>query len=375
MKLIYVINDPEFFMSHRASLAYNAIKSGYQVYLLSDFTHFDTSLWVDKGIQPIQVKVNRSSKSIFSNLRLILALIKIYKKYQPDIVHQITLKFYLFGTLATFLFKNKIKIVNAVTGLGYLYTNNRKSLTKILINPLLRLIVKKKYAHFIFQNEVDLQLLKKIGLKENHTLIKGSGVDHKNYSFATEPESKKITILFTGRILKDKGVLDLIQAVKQLNPETKKQVILKLYGKIDLQNPAHIEEEYFKTQLVEGLIEWKGFSNEIKTAIEDSHIYCLPSYREGLPKSTIEAMAIGRPILTTTAPGCDDTVQEGFNGYKVKAGDSMSLSKKLQILIENKELRIQMGKNSRELFLKNFTLEKVVSQTFELYDNLIVNKI
>ena len=370
MKLIYVINDPEFFMSHRASLAYNAIKSGYQVYLLSDFTHFDTSLWVDKGIQPIQVKVNRSSKSIFSNLRLILALIKIYKKYQPDIVHQITLKFYLFGTLATFLFKNKIKIVNAVTGLGYLYTNNRISLTKILINPLLRLIVKKKYAHFIFQNEVDLQLLKKIGLKENHTLIKGSGVDHKNYSFATEPESKKITILFTGRILKDKGVLDLIQAVKQLNPETKKQVILKLYGKIDLQNPAHIEEEFFKTQLVEGLIEWKGFSNEIKTAIEDSHIYCLPSYREGLPKSTIEAMAIGRPILTTTAPGCDDTVQEGFNGYKVKAGDSMSLSKKLQVLIENKELRIQMGKNSRELFIKNFTLEKVVSQTFELYNSI-----
>ena len=375
MKLIYAINDPEFFMSHRVSLAYNAIKSGYQVFLLSDFTHFDTSLCFDKGIQPIQVKVNRSSKSIFSNLRLILELIKIYKNHQPDIVHQITLKLYLFGTLSTFLFKNKIKIVNAVSGLGYLYTNDRISLAKMIINFLLRLIIKKKYVYFIFQNKIDLQLLKKMGLRENYSLIKGSGVDHKDYSFAPEPESKKITILYTGRILRDKGVLDLIQAVKQLSPEIKKQVVLKLYGKIDLENPAHITKELLKAQLVKGLIEWKGFSNEIKTALTESHIYCLPSYREGLPKSTIEAMAIGRPIITTTAPGCDDTVQDGFNGYKVKAGDSKELSKKIQELIEEKELRIQMGKNSRELFLKKFTLEKVVSQTFELYDKLIVNKI
>ena len=158
MKLIYAINDPEFFMSHRASLAYNAIKSGFQVFLLSDFTNFDTSLWIDKGIQPIHIKVNRSSKSIFSNLMLIKALIKIYKKHQPDIIHQITLKFYLFGTLSTFLFKNEIKIINAVTGLGYLYTKNRKSLAKILIDPLIRLIIKKKTTHFIFQNEILLPL-------------------------------------------------------------------------------------------------------------------------------------------------------------------------------------------------------------------------
>ena len=165
MKLIYAINDPEFFMSHRASLANNAIKSGYQVFLLSDFTHFDTSLCFDKGIQPLQVKVNRSSKSIFSNLRLILALIKIYKKHQPDIVHQITLKLYLFGTLSTFLFKNKIKIVNAVTGLGYLFTNDRISLAKMLINPLLRMITKKKILILYFKMKWICSYSKKLACK------------------------------------------------------------------------------------------------------------------------------------------------------------------------------------------------------------------
>ena len=370
MKLIYAINDPEFFMSHRASLAYNAINSGYKVFLLSDFNRFDTSLCFDKGIQPIHVKVNRSSKSILSNIRFMLALMKIYKKHQPNIVHQITLKFYLFGTLSAFFFKNKIKIVNAITGLGYLYTNDRKSLAKILIYPLLRLIVKKKYVHFIFQNKVDLKLFKKMGLQENHTLIKGSGVDHKDYSFAPEPESKKITILFTGRILKDKGVLDLIQAVKQLSPEIKKQIVLELYGKIDLENPSSINEELLKSKLIEGLIEWKGFSKEIKTAISNSHIYCLPSYREGLPKSTVEAMAIGRPVVTTTAPGCEDTVIEEYNGFKVPVGDVEMLSEKLVLLINDKKLRHKMGKNSRAIFEKEFTLEKVVNRTFELYEKV-----
>ena len=172
-------------------------------------------------------------------------------------------------------------------------------------------------------------------------------------------------------MLKDKGVIDLIKAMKLLDDASKKDVVLKLYGAVDIQNPAHIKEDELKSQLIEGFIKWEGFTSDVKRTLQSADIYCLPSYREGLPKSTIEAMAIGRPIITTTAPGCDDTVQDGLNGYKIDAGDISGLSKKLQTLIDNKELRIQMGKNSRELFLKNFTLEKVVSQTFELYNHLL----
>ena len=119
------------------------------------------------------------------------------------------------------------------------------------------------------------------------------------------------------------------------------------------------------------MIEWKGFSNEIKTALTESHIYCLPSYREGLPKSTIEAMAIGRPIITSNAPGCDDTVIEEYNGFKVPVGNVEMLSEKLVLLINDKKLRHKMGKNSRAMFEKEFTLEKVVNRTFELYDKVL----
>jgi len=125
--------------------------------------------------------------------------------------------------------------------------------------------------------------------------------------------------------------------------------------------------------LAPGFIEWYGFTSEIKKVISRSDVYCLPSYREGIPKSTIEAMAIGRPILTTEAPGCEDTVEQGVNGFKVPVGNVMALSEKLQILIEDEPLRIQMGKQSREIFEKNYTLEKVIKQTVEVYAQVLRN--
>ena len=144
----------------------------------------------------------------------------------------------------------------------------------------------------------------------------------------------------------------------------KSNIIVNLFGKIDKENPAHINEDELKSLLIPNLILWHGHSDNIKKNLIDSDIYCLPSYREGLPKSTIEAMAIGRPIITTNAPGCDDTVEEGVNGFKVAVGDAQALSQKLQILIEDEKLRIEMGKKSREFFEREFTLERVVHQTF-----------
>ena len=303
-----------------------------------------------------------------------MELKRIIKEISPDIVHSVTLKSILLSNLAL-LFNKKVKKVNAVSGMGYLFTSKRASIASYGLKFILRAIIKFGRPHFIFQNLDDLKEFKKLGLKESYTIIKGSGVNKDEFDYFPPKTNEKINITFTGRILKDKGVIDLIKAIKLLPEHIKSNITVNLFGKIDKENPSHIDQDELKSLLIPDLILWHGHSDNIKNILIDSDIYCLPSYREGLPKSTIEAMAIGRPILTTTAPGCDDTVKQGFNGYKVKAGDSTSLSNKLQELIENKELRIQMGKNSRELFLKNFTLEKVVSQTFELYDKLIVNRI
>ena len=299
-----------------------------------------------------------------------MELKRIIKDISPDIIHSIGLKSILLSNLVL-LFERKIKKVNAVSGMGYLFTSNRVSIALIVLKFFLRILIKFGKPHFIFQNIIDLDEFKKLGLKDSYSIIKGSGVNKNEFDYISPKTNKKINITYTGRILKDNGVIDLIKAIKIFPGFIKSKITVNLSGKIDIENPAHISEDQLKKLLIPDLVLWHGHSDHIKKILINSDIYCLPSYREGLPKSTVEAMAIGRPILTTTAPGCDDTVEEAFNGYKVKVGDIKELSKKLHELIENEELRIKMGKNSRELFLKNFTLEKVVSQTFDLYNKLI----
>ena len=366
MRIAYVVNDIDFFISHRLPLAKKVVELGYAVFIISNKLPSKKN----KGIDYRTISIDRSSTSILKNLKSIMELKRIIKEISPDIVHSVTLKSILLSNLVL-LFNKKVKKVNAVSGMGYLFTSKRASIATYGFKFILRAIIKFGRPHFIFQNLDDLKEFKKLGLKESYTIIKGSGVNKDEFDYFPPKTNEKINITFTGRILKDKGVIDLIKAIKLLPEHIKSNIIVNIYGKIDKENPAHINEDELKSLLIPNLILWHGHSDNIKKNLIDSDIYCLPSYREGLPKSTIEAMAIGRAILTTTAPGCDDTVKEGFNGYKVKAGDSRSLSKKLQELIENKELRIQMGKNSRMLFEKDFTLDKVVNQTFELYDSIL----
>jgi len=370
VKIVYTVNDPLFFLSHRLPLAINAINKNWQVFLVSDFSNVDKKDFVYHHIKTIHIPLNRNSTSILKNITSFLKLLKSLKKISPDIIHNVTLKMSLLGSLCLF-FGASYKTINAISGLGYLFTNSRFSFSKLLVSLIFKAINFFKKPHYIFQNNNDKKVFEKLGVKNNFSLIRGSGVDKQQFNYHKPFKNKKINITFTGRILKDKGVLELIKAVEILPYEIRSKVVLNIYGKIDLENPAHITEKELKKLLKPNFIVWHGNSSDIKNVLALSDIYCLPSYREGLPKSIIEAMAIGRPIITTTAPGCDDTVKEGFNGYKVKVGDSEELSKKLQILIENEQLRIQMGKNSRELFLKNFTLDKVVSQTFEVYDKLL----
>ena len=367
MKIAYLVNDLDFFISHRLPLANRAVEQGYSVFVISNKL---PSIKYE-GINFLKFSIQRSSTSLIKNLKSLWELKRIIKDISPNILHNVTLKSLLLSNLAL-LFDKKIKKINAVSGMGYLFTSNRVSITFYVLKFILRVLIKLGRPHFIFQNQDDLMEFKKLGLKGDYTLIKGSGVNKDEYDYFPPKGAKKINITFTGRILKDKGILDLIKAVKILPEEIRSKVVLNIYGKIDLENPAHITEKELKKLLKPNFVVWHGNSNDIKNVLALSDIYCLPSYREGLPKSTLEAMAIGRPIVTTNAPGCQDTVSEGINGFKVDVKDHKALSEKLQILTEDKYLRIKMGKKSREIFEENFTLDKVIKQTFELYDNLIV---
>jgi len=368
-KITYFVNDISFFKNHFLPVAIKTAEQ-FNVSIISDKVDLELEKTYPE-LKQYSILIKRSSVNPFSDLLLFFKLRKLLNQIKPDLIHNITIKPILYGSLFSKFSHRKIKTINSVTGLGYAITNNHL-LIKTIMKSLIRLFVSKE-SYFLFLNRYDKKFYEDLGkvTAQNFKMIGGSGVDEKEFSFTQPIKKDKIEIVFTGRMLKDKGVIDLIKAMKLLDDASKKDVVLKLYGAVDIQNPAHIKEDKLKSQLIEGFIKWEGFTSDVKRTLQSADIYCLPSYREGLPKSTIEAMAIGRPIITTTAPGCDDTVQDGLNGYKIDVGDISGLSKKLQTLIDNKELRIQMGKNSRELFLKNFTLEKVVFQTLEFYNSIL----
>ena len=361
MRILYIVNDINFFLSHRLPLAIKAIDKGWDVTVASN-----DKIKIDNRIKQIKIPIDRSSISIVKSLFLFITLIKIIKKNKPIIVHNITLKPIIIASIAAFFFP-KLIVINAVSGLGVLFIGDKNSLIRSSVEILFKIIIKRKKTGFIFQNNIDLKVFQNNGLKKNFTIIKGSGVDGNIYKYKKPVNSSKKIILFTGRILKDKGVLDLIKAFKLLPENIKSQTVLKFLGKEDLENPAHITTYQMKSLLEKENIQWEGYSDNVKKELELCNIYCLPSYREGLPKSIVEAMAIGRVIITTNAPGCDDCVIEGYNGYKINSGDYEKLSLKILDLLKKHDLCFEMGKNSRQFFEKDFTLEKVIDETFNFY--------
>ena len=367
--LVYIVNDIIFFKNHFLPVALYFSKT-YNLSIISDKIDFEINNKCPE-IKQYTAPIKRSSINPIIDLKLIYHLTGMINKIKPDVIHNITIKPILFGSFAVKIINPNIKIINSVTGLGYAITNNHFFI-KSIIQILIRILVSKK-SHFLFLNKHDRTFYQKLGkgLNHNFTIINGSGVDQNEFQYQKPLKKDKIEIIFTGRILYDKGVINIIDAVNLFPLSIKEKIILKLYGSIDIQNPAHIKEKELENYLVPGIIEWYGFTSEIKEVLLKSDVYCLPSFREGIPKSIIEAMAIGRPILTTDAPGCEDTVIEGVNGFKVPVGNTKALSEKLKILIEDESLRNDMGKKSRKIYEENFTLKKVIKQTFEVYAKVL----
>lgn len=365
--IVFNINSTDFFISHRLEIAKNAIQKGYRVVVIGDKK---SEIFEPLGIQSEEIKITRSSIGLFTNLKLIYQYSKIYKKHQPDIIHHITLKPIIFGSIAVKLYQNKAKIINAVSGLGVTFAN--QNWIAFVIRTLLKFSLSPNHQ-FIFQNESDLEIFKNLNLIHSNSIItNGSGVNKKIFSYNPKRLGEKVIITLTARMLKDKGIIVLREAAKILKKKYFGIIEFHLFGPIDLDNPSALTETELKTLNIKNYFTWKGNSDNIIKVLNQTDIYCLPThYGEGIPKSIIEAMAIGRPIITTNIPGCKKCVIEGQNGYLVPIKDPVKLSRKIEKLINDRPLREKMGKNSRILFEKDFTSEKVVSQTFELYEKVI----
>ncbi len=196
-------------------------------------------------------------------------------------------------------------------------------------------------------------------------MIRGSGVDLVTHIYQEEPLGTPIVVM-AARLLKDKGVLEFIEAAKILLHKGINAKFI-LYGDIDEHNPASLTPSELSHIKEEGIIEVNGFTNDIAKVFSKAHIAVLPSYREGLPKVLIEAAACGRPIVTTDVPGCRDAIEANKTGILVKVKNSQSLADAIEKLVENKNLRETMGKAGRELAEKEFSIEKVINTHLDIY--------
>ena len=245
---------------------------------------------------------------------------------------------------------------------------------KIIIIHILKFVHYKRNVTVIFQNDEDKNIfLKNKIINENHSCkIKGSGVDLSVYRYLPEPDCDgMVRILFTARMLRDKGVLELADAARLLKKEYHHKAQFLFCGDID-NNPKSLTIEELESITDGEYIKWLGYCDNVREQLEQSHIFAFPSYyREGLPKSLIEACAVGRPIITTNSVGCKDCVVDNYNGFLIPIKDSKTLADKLEVLINDKALRISMGQNSRVLAEKEFSITDVIDKHIDIYNKLV----
>ncbi len=327
-----------------------------------------------KGFKLKHIPMKRGSLNLVYNLITILKIWNFFREEKPDIAHLVTIKPYLYGGIIS-RFTSVPCLVSAVSGLGTLFISNDLK-TKVLLfflYPIFKFAFNHHNQKIIVQNKDDLKLLEGWGVlkSEKVKFLKGSGV--KLEDFVNLNESDGITtICLASRLLKDKGVFEFVNAAKKIKEKGINAKFL-LAGDLDIGNPKSLSEHDLKLIKKEDCVEILGYCENIPKLYHRSHIICLPSYREGLPKALIEAAAACRAVVTTDVPGCRDAIIPNITGLIVPVQNSEKLANALEWLIKHPKERVAMGKAGRELAEKEFLIENIVKNHLNIYRELIKN--
>ena len=370
-KLFIVVNVDWFFLSHRKDVALAAQKAGWDVTIVTA----DTGKLKDieaLGLKTINLPMSRSGMNIMEELKTLNWLRKLYKREKPDVVHHVGMKTILWGTLAA-KFSHVHGVVNAISGLGGFFAEDNKGILAKVMPMVLRFSHARKNLLCIFQNDDDWGLYVKHGIikHEQGRFIKGSGVDLNQFCYTPEPEEGKIKVMLTARMIVEKGVFLLTEAAERLRSKYEGKVEFLLVGGLD-DHPGAITKEQLDAVCDGSYIQWLGYRTDVRDLLKQCHIMAFPSYyMEGLPKSLIEADAIGRPIITSNSVGCKETLVDGYNGFLIQPKDVDALTEKLDLLLSDKDLRVKMGKNARKYAEDYFSIEVVKERHLAIYDELV----
>ncbi len=372
MKVLLFANTDWYLYNFRLPLAQAIRDQGHEVVLLSPPGKYSKALG-QAGFRWVAFPLVRRRLDPFSEMITILRLVRLYGRERPDLVHHFTVKCVLYGSLAAHL--NRVKaVVNAVTGLGYLFTDSSPlaGLLKSLVKELYRIVLKR--TQVIFQNPDDHRafLEQHLVSRKNCHLIRGSGVDTKRFQpCANGSAGSKKYILLASRLLWTKGLAEYVEAAKIVR-QSQKDVVFLVAGETDAGNPAAVPITVIDAWRRRGDVQILGHRDDMQAVLQKVDVVVLPTfYGEGVPRILLEAAASGKPLIATDKPGCREIVRHGVNGLLVPEKDSQQLAIAIKTLLINDGRRAEMGKQSRLLACREFSQDKVIYETLRVYQRLL----
>jgi glycosyltransferase involved in cell wall biosynthesis len=367
--VLFLVSEDWYFWSHRRVLARAAREAGARVVVAARMTEHREGIW-GEGFEPVHIPFDRSGVDPRRDLATLAEIIRAYRRHKPDLVHHVAMKPVLYGSIAAKLTRVPA-VVNAVAGLGFLFISSGVKARTIRtgLKPLLQAVHRSSHARLVVQNEDDRAIFLKAGIRRESTaVIRGSGVDVEAFRPAPEPDGTPVAVCVS-RMLWDKGIGELVEAARLLR-NRRVALRVRLVGPTDA-NPSSIPESQLRAWAGEGLVEIAGPTRDVANEYARAHIAVLPSYREGLPKSLLEAAACGRPLVATDVPGCREVCRDGETGLLVPARSATDLADALQRLVEQPGFRRALGAGARRVAELEFAESIVAQATMDLYADLL----
>lgn len=374
MKVLFLVTDDWYFLSHRLALAKAAQEAGCKVVVATHDGGRRSEL-EDAGFEVREVCFSRRVVDQTRNLSLLRQLIRLYREEQPDLVHHVSFLPIFYGTLAARRAGVR-SIVNAVTGLGHAFVDGgvRRKLLRWSVERAYSAVLHGEGVRVLVQNKEDADHLvdRKLASPAAIALVPGSGVDTARFCpHPEEGDDLAPLIVHASRMLWSKGVGDTVAAVQLLRKEGL-ACRLVLAGRTHPDNPRSIPESKLRAWSAEGVAQWIGETDDMPGLLARASILTLPSvYREGVPMVLLEGAAAGRPIVATDVPGCRDVVIDGENGYLVPPSSPEAIADAMRKLLGDPELRHRMGERGRRRVLERFSEEIVIRRTFGVYRELV----
>jgi len=351
----------------RIQLLTHYLHLGWRVIVVCD--KFDNEITKNAALTFEEVKFARSGISLFADCRALISLVRVFIKHKPDLIVSYNAKPVIYGTIASLIAGRRSKTVNTITGLGHAFV---KGGVNRMLAGLGYKFIGRVSDMLVFQNSDDRKMFLEEGWanKTNSILINGSGVDTNRFKVKRDGEETSrdyLVVIMVARLIWQKGIREFMTAAKVVK-ERFENVEFHLYGEFDLVHPdAVTPEDLQKFSTVRHF----GFVENIEEIYRSADVFCLPSYREGLPRSILEASACGLPCIAANVPGSRDAVIDGVTGFLVPSHDYREMAERITELLEDGDLREKMGRSGVRFVNEEYCLKKITQKQLEIHKRVI----